>query len=133
MVRNWIVGTGVMIAGLGAVAAIAAPPAPAAQGDAAKGKTTFARCAACHSVVPGKKGIGPSLAGIVGRKAGTVPGYRYSPAMAKSGLTWDDATIARFIAGPSKVVPGTKMMAPPITNPQDQANIIAYLKTTGSK
>ncbi|MEZ0494949.1 cytochrome c family protein [Sphingomonas sp. IW22] len=132
MVRSWIAGTGLLIASMGAVAAFAAPPAPP-PGDAAKGKATFARCAACHSLTPGKKGIGPSLAGVVGRKAGTLAGYRYSPAMTKSGLTWDEATIARFIAGPSKVVPGTKMMAPPISNPQDQANVIAYLKTADSK
>ncbi|PCD04669.1 cytochrome c family protein [Sphingomonas spermidinifaciens] len=113
--------------------ALSGTAAAAQTGDPAKGKATFARCAACHSVAPGKNGVGPTLAGVVGRKAASVPGYRYSPAMQKSGLTWNAATIARFIAAPSKVVPGTKMMAPPVTNPQDQANIVAYLKTVSGK
>jgi cytochrome c len=115
--------------GAGAAAALAGP-APA--GDAAKGKAVFARCAACHAVTP-KNGIGPSLAGVVGRKSGSVAGYRYSAAMQKAGLTWDEATLSKYVAGPSKLVPGTKMMAPPLTNPQDQANLVAYLKTTGTK
>lgn len=113
--------------------ALGSTAAAAQTGDPVKGKTTFARCAACHSVAPGKNGVGPTLAGVVGRKAASVPGYRYSPAMQKSGLTWNPATIARFIAGPSKLVPGTKMMAPPVTNPQDQANIVAYLKSVSAK
>ncbi|WP_294264809.1 c-type cytochrome [uncultured Sphingomonas sp.] len=129
MLRTSILAFG--LAGLGAAAAALPPAAP--PGDAAKGKTVFARCAACHAVVPGKNGVGPSLAGVVGRKSGAVAGYRYSPAMQKAGLTWDEATIGRFIAGPSKLVPGTKMMAPPVTNPQDQANLVAYLKTVSGK
>jgi cytochrome c len=116
--------------GLGLVAiASAATAAPA--GDAVKGKATFARCAVCHKIdkaVPG--GIGPNLAGVYGRAAGTVPGYTYSPAMKASKLKWDDATLSRFIAAPSKVVPGTKMMAPPVANAQDRDNLIAYLKST---
>ncbi|WP_315760302.1 c-type cytochrome [Sphingomonas sp. Y38-1Y] len=129
MLRNAIIGFALLGAGAAAVALPAGPP----PGDAAKGKVAFARCAACHAVVPNKNGVGPSLAGVVGRKAASLPSYRYSPALQKSGLTWNEATIARFIAGPSKLVPGTKMMAPAVSNPQDQANIVAYLKTTGSK
>ena len=113
--------------------ALGSTAAAAQTGDPARGKATFARCAACHAMVPGKNGVGPSLAGVVGRKAASVPGYRYSPALQASGLTWDAATIARFIAGPAKLVKGTKMLAPPVSNPQDQANIVAYLKTVPAK
>lgn len=105
--------------------------APAA-GDAVKGKAVFARCAACHRVDPAATGgIGPNLARVHGRRAGTLPGYPYSPAMKASGLQWDDATLSRFLSAPTKVVPGTKMMAPPVGDPQDRANVIAYLKTAG--
>lgn len=125
------------MAAIGA-ASIAAPPAPvpaAPAGDAIKGKTVFARCGVCHSVESaGPAKMGPNLYGVVGRRAGTLPGYKYSPAMAASGLKLDEATIGRFLAGPSQVVPGTKMMIPPVANPQDRANVIAYLKsTTGGK
>ncbi|UUL83137.1 c-type cytochrome [Sphingomonas qomolangmaensis] len=131
MIRMSIACAAMAVATLGAAAATALPVAP--PGDAAKGKTVFARCAACHSVVPGKKGVGPSLAGVVGRPAAAMPGYSYSAALKNSKLVWNDATIARFVAGPSKLVPGTKMMAPPVTKPEDQANLVAYLKTVGSK
>lgn len=131
MIRTTIAGIAMIGAGVVGVAAMASPAVQA--GDAAKGKAVFARCAACHSLAPGKNGIGPSLAGIVGRKAGSMTGYRYSPAMQKSGLTWDGATIAKFVAGPSKLVPGTKMMAPAVSNPADQANLVAFLKTQGAK
>lgn len=126
MIRTTIAGLAIMGAGLAGVTAIAAPMQA---GDAVKGKAVYARCAACHSIAPGKNGIGPSLAGIVGRKSGSMTGYKYSPAMQKANLTWNDATIAKFVAGPSKLVPGTKMMAPAVTKPADQANLIAYLKT----
>ena len=124
-----IAGAGVVIAL--ASASVAAAPEAAPPGNAAKGKTLFARCAACHKVVPGQTGLGPNLAGVVGRPAGKLPGYNYSAAMKASTIRWNDASLSSFIAAPTKVVPGTKMMAPPITNPQDRADIIAYLKTTG--
>lgn len=112
-----------------AVAAAPAPvPAPASEGDAAKGKIVFARCAMCHKAdraVAG--GIGPNLAGVYRRMAGRVPGYTYSPAMKASRLTWDDATLSRFLAAPTKTVPGTKMMAAAVVSAQDRANLIAYL------
>lgn len=83
------------------VAAAAAPKAaPAA----------FAVCKACHSVEPGKNGVGPSLHAIVGTKAGDVPGYAFSPALKKSGITWDRASLDTWLQGPMKMVPGTKMV-----------------------
>ncbi|AJP72674.1 c-type cytochrome [Sphingomonas hengshuiensis] len=127
---KWIAGAGAVALG---AAALAAAPEPAPAGNAAKGKALFARCAACHAVVPGKNGIGPSLAGVVGRRSASVPGYAYSPAMQASKLKWDEATLGRFLAGPRQLVPGTRMIAAPIAAPQDRADLTAYLKTTGSK
>jgi cytochrome c len=118
-----------------ATAALATASAPGPVGNAVKGKAVFGRCAMCHKIdkaVPG--GIGPNLAGVYRRAAGQVPGYSYSPAMKASRLRWDEATLSRFIAAPTKVVPGTKMMAPPVANAQDRADIIAYLAmTSGAK
>src|SRR5258706_928509 len=98
--------------------------------DAARGKTTYeANCAACHTVTPGRQGFGPSLAGVVGRDAGTLEGYKFSSAMSQSGLRWDAKTLDEFLAGSTKKVPGTAMdLAVP--NPADRADIIAYLATT---
>ena len=111
------------------LAALLAGTGPAlADGDAAHGKTVFARCSACHSLDAGKNLMGPSLKGIAGQKAGAVAGYQYSKAMAASGLTWDDATLDKFLAGPAATVPGTKMLVN-VANAQDRADVIAYLKT----
>jgi cytochrome c2 len=97
-----------------------------ADGDDAHGRVLFGRCVACHSIDAGKNLSGPSLHDIVGRKAGTVAGYRYSKAMAAAGLTWDRTTLDRFLAAPTKMVPGTKMRAS-VPNEMDRADIIAYL------
>ena len=104
-----------------------------AAGDAAAGKTVFVKCMICHKVGPGAmNGVGPQLNGVVGRKAGTVEGYAYSDANKNSGLTWDEATLTKYLAGPQVVVPGTKMTFPGLTGdtgPTDIADVIAYLKT----
>ena len=99
-----------------------------ADGDAARGKTLFSRCSACHTVTDQNK-IGPHLSGVVGRTAGTVEGFTYSKGMAAYGKVWDEASLDTFLSGPNKAVPGTKMAAGAIANPQDRADIIAYLKT----
>lgn len=116
-------GAGLLLIG---GAAIAAPSAPS--GNAVHGQQLFARCAACHTVGQTGGKIGPSLNGVVGRKAASVVGYNYSPAMKNSGLTWDPTTLTRFLQAPMKVVPGTKMFFPGLPNPQDQADLTAYLK-----
>lgn len=107
---------------------IPAVPAAAQGGDAAKGKAVFARCAACHTMQPGVNRIGPSLAGIVGRKAATVPGFNYSPAMKKAALSWDARTLDAFLAKPMTRVPGNRMVFAGLPNPADRANLIAYLR-----
>lgn len=90
---------------------------------------SFAQCAACHSVEPGKHGIGPSLAGIYGTKAGDIAGYSFSEPLKASGLTWDDATLDKWLAGPMKLVPGTKMTYAGLQDEAKRQELIAYLKT----
>lgn len=108
-------------------AANAADVLPA--GRAAAGEVVFHQCMGCHAVGEGaQNGIGPSLNGVVGRSAGHAPGYRYSSAMRNAGLTWDRATLARFLKSPSEVVPGTRMGFPGLPSAQDRADVIAYLQ-----
>jgi len=90
---------------------------------------TFAQCRSCHAVEAGKNGVGPSLAGIVGRKAGTVAGYAYTDANKNSGLTWDEATLDEYLTAPAKKVPGTKMAFAGIADAAKRKEVIDYLKT----
>ncbi|OJY69614.1 MAG: hypothetical protein BGP16_07585 [Sphingobium sp. 66-54] len=106
-----------------------AAAAPAGDGDAANGAKLFAQCKICHSVEPGKNGLGPSLHDVVGRKAGTEAGFTYSPAMKNSGLTWTDAELSDYLRAPMKLVPGTKMAFAGIASDKDRADVIAYLDT----
>ena len=100
-----------------------------AEGDAAAGQKVFTQCSACHTVgAAAQNSVGPVLNGVIGRAAGTFPGYRYSSAMRKSGLTWDEATLAQYLRAPDKLVPGTKMAYPGLASDADLANVIAYLK-----
>ena len=99
-----------------------------ADGDAANGETLFKRCTACHTFDPGKKKIGPHLKGIVGRRAGSVEGYKYSKAMAAADITWDEASLDEFIAQPRAFVKGTKMGFAGLRDDAQRQDIIAYLK-----
>lgn len=107
------------------------PSGALAAGNAQNGKKVFKKCAACHSVEPGKKKIGPSLHGVIGRTAGTAKGYRYSKAMAahgKSGIVWAPDTLDGYLQAPRKAVPGTRMSFPGLKKSQDRADVIAYLQ-----
>jgi cytochrome c len=124
------------VAGAVAVAvSAAATPMPIAvvyqnqkmMGDPAAGKVTFSRCAICHAVAPGANRIGPTLFGVVGRKAGTVPGFSYSGANVKSGIVWTEQKIFDYLENPQKLVPGTKMAFAGLPRPQDRADVVAYL------
>lgn len=102
--------------------------ATAAATTAAVEPPAFAMCKACHSVQPGKNGIGPSLAGIVGTKAGDVAGFEFSPAMLASGLTWDDATLDAYLKDPRGTLPGTKMTFAGMKDDAKRKEVIEYLK-----
>jgi cytochrome c len=118
--------------GLGAAALIAftgaAQAAGGAAGDAAHGKTVFARCAACHDLNTGAIRMGPSLKGVIGRKSGTFANFNYSAGMKAKNVTWNPETLDAFLTGPMKYVQGTRMAFPGLSNAQDRADLIAYLK-----
>ena len=99
-----------------------------AQGDAARGEKYFVDCASCHSLTAGENGVGPSLAGVLGRKAGTLDDYRYSPALKRSGITWTAQTLDTFVAEPLKLVPANRMPYAGMTDAGDRADLIAYLQ-----
>lgn len=98
-------------------------------GDAAKGETAFITCKTCHAVEAGVNKIGPSLAGIIGRKAGTIAGFSYTPANKNSGITWTAEKMFQYLENPQRVVPGTKMAFAGFSDPQKRADVIAYLQT----
>jgi cytochrome c len=115
---------------IGFIAAMTAAAGTQAAGDAAAGQALFkAKCGICHSPVAGQNRVGPSLFGVVGRAAGTAPGYNYSAANKGSGKKWDDATLDTYLTNPKALVPGTKMVFPGQPAASDRANVIAYLDT----
>lgn len=111
----------------GDAAAAAASDVAAAPADARP--AAYAQCVSCHVVEAGKNGLGPSLAGVFGRKAGAGAGFVYSEAMKASGLTWDEATLDTYLAAPMKTVPGTKMTYAGLSDAAKRQELIAYLKT----
>ena len=109
----------------------AASPAAVADATTATSSTpaVFAQCAACHTVKQGVNAIGPSLFGVVGRKAGSLAGYAYSDALKASGKTWDEASLDVWLTNPMKDVPGTKMTFAGLADPAKRQELIAFLKT----
>jgi cytochrome c len=97
---------------------------PSFHGDPQRGKDLYANCTSCHSI--DDNDIGPMHRGVVGRKAGTAPGYAYSAALKASGIVWNPSTLDRWLTNPSDMVPGTKMFFL-VPDPQARADIIAYL------
>lgn len=119
-----------VLAALGLIGLTAASHAQ----DAALGAKVFTKCMTCHTADDATNKVGPTLKGVVGRKAASVAGYKYSPAMlakGAQGVVWDEATLATYLPDPRSFAPGTKMTFPGLKNPQDVANVIAYLKTKG--
>jgi len=114
------------------LALVASGGVASAAGDAAAGEATFRMCKTCHRIGEDARNfVGPELNGVVGRKAGSVPDYNYSDANKNSGLTWDEATLTKYLRSPREVVPGTKMAFPGLQRDQDVADVIAYLKQFG--
>lgn len=101
----------------------------ASPGDPVHGEQVFKKCLVCHTIEPGGKKVGPSLYGVVGRPAGTLPGFTYSDAMKNSGITWDEATLATYLMDPKALVPKNKMAFPGLKEEQDRLDVIAYLKS----
>jgi cytochrome c len=98
--------------------------------DAEAGKATFkSLCSTCHSAVAGKNVVGPSLFGIVGRKSGQIEGFHYSAANKSANLTWDEATLDKYLTNPKGVVPGTTMTFAGVRDDTKRADLIAYLAT----
>jgi nitrite reductase (NO-forming) len=104
-----------------------APASPASPGEAEVGRQVYKKCQACHSLEPGKNGVGPSLAGIIGKKAASVDNYNYSPAMKASNLTWDVATLNKYLLDPQKAMPGNKMPFPGLKTETERNALIAYI------
>lgn len=113
-----------------AIACAAAAPGWAAGGDAQRGRQAYeARCGGCHSVEADR--VGPRHAGVVGRRAGSVPGFAYSDALRQSGFTWNAALLERWLADPEALVPGQRM-GYQLGDAQARADIVAYLATLGA-
>jgi cytochrome c len=98
-------------------------------GNAARGERVFnQQCKTCHSLEDGPSITGPTLHGVFGRKAGTAPGFESSPEMIKSGIVWDETTLAEYSRDPKAKVPGTKMVFNGIKQAGQLADLVAYLK-----
>ena len=119
-----ILGQAVIMSG-GAFAQSALNMAAIPPGDPVHGKTLYQACESCHSI--NDNDVGPKHRGVVGRHAASIADYAYSPALKNSGLTWDEATLNRWLINPSALVPGTKMFFK-IDDAQGRADVIAYLK-----
>lgn len=100
-----------------------------AAGDPRAGESIYPRCQACHALAYDR--VGPRHCGLLGRRAGSVPGFAYSPAMRRSKLVWSERTLDRFLADPPGTVPGTTMTYAGVPDPRERADLIAWLKQKG--
>ena len=118
---------GVLVTALAALC-LGATISMADDGDPAAGQKIFVKCQACHSLDAGTNKVGPSLHGLIGRHSASIDSFSYSPAMKSANVTWDPATLDKYLTNPRAMVPGTKMLFPGLPKPEDRANLIAYLK-----
>ncbi|HME40608.1 MAG TPA: c-type cytochrome [Steroidobacteraceae bacterium] len=118
--RACMLATAVIGGAIIAAAASLAQNAPAAS-------AAFSQCSVCHSI-DGSNGTGPTLKGLIGRRSGTVPGFRYSRAMKSAAIVWDDATLDRYLTNPQELVPGNIMPFAGVAEARERAEVIAYLR-----
>lgn len=122
------------LAARGAVALAAlvlTAPALAQSGDARRGEKLYAECIACHAMQEGVQGVGPSLAGIAGRRAAAIEGFRYSPALRRASIAWTAQNLDAFIADPQKLIPGNRMPYSGLAQERDRADLVAWLMRDG--
>ena len=157
-IAGWVLGAGIAALGLSIVTGMAAkshapekpgfaivgeaagpvesgPPLEAllAAADLAKGEATFAKCATCHTInAGGANGIGPNLHAKFGKPLASKPGFNYSAALKEAGGTWDFARMDAWLSSPRKFANGTTMSFAGLSDPQDRANLIAWMNTQGS-
>jgi cytochrome c len=118
---------------VGAVVSMATLTVHAA-GDAKNGATLFRQCLACHSLEPGRHLTGPSLAGVVGKRAGTAQGFgRYSDVMKAAAVMWTEETLDAWLESPTEFIPGTSMRIDGVAERQARQDLIAFLKTVGAE
>jgi cytochrome c len=123
VVRTALVATALLVVGAG----------PALSQDVAAGERDFVVCRACHQIGPNaKNAVGPVLNGVVGRKAGTYPGYQYSDANRDSGIVWTPEELDKYLTSPQTVVPHTKMIFPGLQDAQKRKDVIAFLEQYGA-
>ena len=107
--------------------------AAAAAGDAGRGAQAFGFCAACHSLKPDVNMTGPSLAGVWGRKVGSLASFeRYSPALKAADVTWNEQTLDAWLKNPAQFIPHNRMTVQGIVDAQQRADLIAFLKAASS-
>jgi len=110
---------------------VAASGTVLADGDVKDGKKVFNKCKVCHTLEEGQHKIGPSLAGVIGRTAGTAEGFKYSDAMKESGVVWDEDTLDKYLADPKGFIPGNKMAFAGLKKEDDREDVIAYIESGG--
>jgi cytochrome c len=101
-----------------------------AHADVKRGEKLFEECRACHAVERGASGVGPSLYGVIGRGAGTLDDFRYSPALKKSGITWSKQTLDAYMLDPQKTVPANRMPYAGMPVARDRADLLDYIQQT---
>ncbi len=119
--------------GAAILTAIVVAAGSAQAGDPKAGKKVFKQCAACHTLDEGKNRVGPSLHGVIGRPSGSAPKFRYSKAMKALDLTWTEDNIAKYLADPKGFIPKNKMAFNGLSDPQDIADVIAYIAQESSQ
>jgi cytochrome c len=99
-----------------------------ADGDPKRGEKLFEECRACHAIERGAEGVGPDLHGVVGRRAGALDGFHYSPALKRSGITWTPQALDRYIADPQKAVPANRMPYAGMPEARDRADLLIFMQ-----